>query len=77
MKISKTYDWRGEDFRYDATCEHCGYMITNKEGKDDFHLYNQVIPSMVCPNCNRSSSLQPTDEPLPPIAPEHDPNITI
>ncbi|WP_247235042.1 hypothetical protein [Telluribacter sp. SYSU D00476] len=76
MKITKTYDWQGEDFRYDAECEHCGHVLANQPGKDDYHFYNQAVPAMECPNCHQSSTLQSSEEPLPPIAPEHDPNIT-
>jgi predicted RNA-binding Zn-ribbon protein involved in translation (DUF1610 family) len=55
MKIKKINSQHRRDFHADFECEGCGYIEKNKYGYDDFHFHNNVIPSMICPDCGESS----------------------
>lgn len=75
MRITKTYSWSRRDFRYDATCEHCGNIDKNISGYDDANYYNNVVPDLKCSNCKESSNSKKSAEPVLRNAPRYDSNI--
>lgn len=55
MKINKiTYQHR-RDFQAVYECEGCGHTCEGR-GYDDAYFHQNVIPSMRCPKCNKTSA---------------------
>ena len=55
MKIKKIISQHRRDFYAIFECEHCG-LTHEKHGYDDGHFHNNVIPTMKCPQCGKTSS---------------------
>ena len=77
MKIIKTFNWNRRDFSFVAKCENCQHEETHNAGYDDSNYYNNVIPSLECSNCKKSSNDLPKNESIPEtkIIPKYNPNI--
>lgn len=56
MKIDKIIYQSRRDFKADFKCEFCGHT-ENKWGYDDSNYHDNVIPNMVCPQCNKHSGV--------------------
>jgi len=55
MRINKIISQNRRDFRAIYICEHCGNEEI-KSGYDDENFHNNVIPKLVCKNCNKTAS---------------------
>lgn len=54
MKIKEITSQYRRDFDAIYECEHCNHELT-QSGYDDTHFHQNVIPSMICPKCNKTS----------------------
>ena len=72
MKIQKITSQHRRDFWATLICEHCEAIETNVSGYDDSYFHNNVIPNMVCKECEEKS---PQD--YKPATPKYDPNQII
>jgi len=54
MKIKTITSQSRRDFYAIYECEHCGY-VGNNYGYDDDNFHRNVIPSMKCPNCEKTA----------------------
>lgn len=54
MKIKARINQHRRDFTADYECEFCGYGERG-HGYDDAYFHNEVIPSMECFECGKSS----------------------
>lgn len=63
MKIKEIKSQHRRDFIATYECEHCDFVKTGS-GYDDSNFHKNVIPSMVCPECNKKSPA--TYRPLQP-----------
>lgn len=55
MKIVKiTYQHR-RDFSAEMQCEFCGSTKTLTSGYDDHYYHSEIIPNMVCKDCEKST----------------------
>lgn len=59
MKIKELLSCNRRDFRATFECEGCGFIDKGKNGKgvsgyDDRNFHDNVIPKMVCPQCEKS-----------------------
>lgn len=69
MKIKRITSQNRRDFHADYECEGCGH-IHERGGYDDDNFHRNVIPTMKCPECDKSSNdLGVTNEPLQPKYP--------
>jgi len=67
MRIKKIIRQDRRDFDAMYECEHCGNgRVMN--GYDDANFHNNVIPDMVCPDCNKKAG--PDYVPRTPKYPE-------
>jgi ribosomal protein L37AE/L43A len=68
MKIKKITSQYRRDFHAIYECEHCGYT-KESSGYDDSYFHKEVIPSMECDKCGKTS----TDDyrPLQTKYPDH------
>ena len=71
MKIKEIVRQHRRDFNAIFECEHCGHELT-RSGYDDTHFHQNVIPSMICPKCNKTSP-----ENYRGLAPKYDSTTTI
>lgn len=62
MHIERKISQHRRDFRAKLTCEHCGNSVI-RNGYDDAHFHNKVIPAMQCTVCGRISETAPTSTP--------------
>ena len=63
MFIEKIISQYRRDFTAVYTCEHCGYSAKGG-GYDDANFHENVVPSMMCPQCNEQAG--PNYTPLEP-----------
>lgn len=54
MRIKEIKSQHRRDFRAIYECEGCGETKEDR-GYDDAYFHNNVIPSMRCPKCNKTS----------------------
>lgn len=54
MKIEKIISQHRRDFRAVYVCEHCGHKY-EAGGYDGDNFHRNVIPSMKCPACGKTS----------------------
>lgn len=54
MKIKTILSQHRRDFSAIYECEHCGWTKTHG-GYDDAYFHNNVVPAMVCEQCNRTA----------------------
>lgn len=54
MHIRKILQQYRRDFKAEYECEHCGHIETGS-GYDDAFFHENVIPSMVCPQCGKTA----------------------
>ena len=54
MKIKRIISQNRRDFRAVYECEHCDHQYEGT-GYDDAHFHQTVIPSKVCPVCDKTS----------------------
>jgi len=52
MKIKEIISQSRRDFKAIYICEHCGFEMESY-GYDDENFHNNVIPTMVCPECKK------------------------
>lgn len=55
MKIKRIINQNRRDFYADYECEGCGFIEKHKSGYDDANFHHNVIPTMKCPNCGKST----------------------
>lgn len=55
MKIKTILYQHRRDFQALYECEGCGF-IEKKYGYDDTNFHHNVIPTMRCPSCGKTSS---------------------
>lgn len=55
MKIQKITSQNRRDFSAIMECEHCGNTENNNSGYDDAFYHANVIPSMKCGGCGKTS----------------------
>jgi ribosomal protein L37AE/L43A len=55
VKIKEIVWQNRRDFKAIYECEHCG-LIEEGSGYDDTNFHQNVIPKMVCPNCQKKAS---------------------
>ena len=55
MHIKKIASQHRRDFRADYECEHCGYVRRNQWGYDDDYFHDNVVPTMLCPECGEKA----------------------
>ena len=56
MKLIKKYDQHRRDCTADLECEGCGNKETYKSAYDDRNFWDNVVPSMECDKCKKSSN---------------------
>lgn len=66
MHIKQITNQHRRDFYAVYACEHCKFERKG-EGYDDSNFHQNVIPAMICPNCNKTAS-----EGYQPRATKHD-----
>lgn len=54
MRIKTKINQYRRDFIADYECEFCGHVYRGS-GYDDSHFHREVIPSMRCSECGKSS----------------------
>ncbi len=54
MRIKKILSQNRRDFRAIFECEHCEKTI-ERNGYDDHHFHNNVVPTMPCEFCGEIS----------------------
>ena len=52
MRLKEKLDQHRRDFRAVYECEHCGHEEIGK-GYDDANFHQNVIPSWLCPKCEK------------------------
>lgn len=66
MRLIKRERQHRRDFTGTFRCEHCGHDEV-KQGYDDAHFHENVIPAMKCEVCGKKSTLNiPTSAPIVP-----------
>ena len=55
MKIREITSQSRRDFRANMECESCGNVEKNVSGYDDAFFHTNVIPSMRCKKCDKTS----------------------
>lgn len=55
MRIIEITHQHRRDFVADFQCEHCGRVVRNMQGYDDDHFHRNVIPTIPCPDCRKTS----------------------
>jgi predicted RNA-binding Zn-ribbon protein involved in translation (DUF1610 family) len=55
MKIKQILSQHRRDLRAVYECDHCGHSH-EASGYDDDYFHNTVIPSMPCPECQKTAS---------------------
>jgi len=55
MKIQKIISQHRRDFMAIYECEHCGHTYEGG-GYDDGYFHGKVVPSMRCPECNKTAA---------------------
>lgn len=56
MHIKEITNQSRRDFHAIYECEHCGFT-ENGSGYDDSNFHENVIPNMVCPECQKKSGV--------------------
>ena len=70
MRIKRITSQNRRDFRAIYECENCGH-VCNGKGYDDRNFHDNVIPSMKCPECDKSrDELGIAEPPTPTKYPE-------
>lgn len=64
MRIKEKISQHRRDFTADYICDGCGH-IERGHGYDDAYFHNEVIPAMVCTECNMSGSAISTTPDVP------------
>lgn len=54
MKIEQILAQNRRDFTAIYVCEHCGHKVESG-GYDDAYFHREVIPTMECTKCNKTS----------------------
>jgi len=54
MRIKEIIDQSRRDFHAIYECEHCGATKKGR-GYDDANYYQNVIPTMPCPECGKTA----------------------
>jgi len=54
MKIKEILEQSRRDFTAIYICDHCGFEHKSS-GYDDANFHQNVIPSMVCPSCEKTA----------------------
>ncbi len=54
MRILKMISRNRRDFRAIFVCDDCGHQV-EKAGYDDTFFHTKVIPSWLCPECNKKA----------------------
>lgn len=54
MKIKTITSQNRRDFRAIYICEHCGHELEGS-GYDDNNFHKNVIPTMICPACEKKA----------------------
>lgn len=64
MKLIEQTNWNRRDFTGHLKCEHCGHTQT-VAGYDDQNYYANVIPTMTCGGCSKTSgaTVEPSHQP--------------
>lgn len=57
MKIKTIISQCRRDFTATYECEHCGHTHSGS-GYDDAYFHRNVIPSMECPSCGMTASIE-------------------
>jgi hypothetical protein len=55
MRIQKITSQYRRDFTAVMECEHCNYVESNVSGYDDAYFHKNVIPTMKCKKCSKTS----------------------
>ena len=66
MKIKTINDQHRRDFYADYECEGCGHVEKNRPGYDDANFHQNVIPTMTCTKCGKSSNGEVSSVPSVP-----------
>lgn len=72
MKIKQILNQHRRDFRADFECEHCGFIERNKSGYDDTYYHQSVVPTLKCPECNKTAP-----EDARALAPKYPDGVTL
>lgn len=55
MKLIERINIGGNDFQGTYECEFCENQQNNPYGYNDYNYFKNVIPSMTCESCKKSS----------------------
>lgn len=55
MFIKRIMSQYRRDFTAVYECEHCGFT-EESSGYDDSYFHQNVVPDMVCPNCDKKAN---------------------
>ena len=55
MRIKEMIHQHRRDFSAIFECEHCDYLVRIENGYDDRNYHENVIPRMVCGQCEKTS----------------------
>ena len=55
MELIKITNQSRRDFDGILKCQFCGHEEVLNDGYDDNYYHTEVIPSFICPECNKST----------------------